>query len=316
MLKRITIVVLLIVFAKPIYDFAKPYVGQALQSNLVATFLDEAPALIEQIPELVQSVQSEPKTEQISNEMIQPVDANVAEAPSTVTSYEELVHAIYYYTARYEPNFQIEYKGSTTNIEQMINDVYNEIKKQDEYVYYHLMKRNISYSYTSRRATITFQHDYLTTYEQERYVNGKVQAIIETMPDGLSTYEKVKYVNDWIVQNTMYGEYSTASPHSAYAVAMEGVGVCQGYALLVTKLLNELQVPSQYVVGEVESEAHAWNLVQINGNWYHLDVTWNDPLPDRGNKVRYDYFLKSDIHMSVDHTWEQSHYPTARANYE
>lgn len=314
MLKRLTLLVVLLVIAKPVYDFAKPYADQILQSEGIATILEQAPALIEQVPEIINSSQS-PVTAEVENNSVQPVDVVLEKEPGTVSSYEDLVAAAFYYTERYETAFQITYKGSTSNLEQMLNDIYDELKEQNPYLYYHLMKRNIEYTYSSRKATIQFQHEYLTNYEQERYVNGKVQAIVKSIPSSLSDYEKVKYVNDWIVQNTQYGENSSSSPHSAYAVAMEGVGVCQGYALLAMKLLNELDISVMYIVGDVESGPHAWNLVQLDGQWYHMDVTWNDPVPDRGSKVRYDYFLKSDTHMNYDHTWIATDYPAAPKNY-
>lgn len=312
MLKRLTLLVVLIVIAKPVYDFTLPYAKQIIQSEEIAAIIEEAPALLEQVPDLIKQ---SPTTVQVANETVEPVDVGLAEEPGTVSSYEQLMAAMLYYTERFVPAFEITYKGSTANLEQMLNDIYADLKEQNEYLYYHLMKRDIEYTYTSRKATIRFNHEYLTNYEQERYVNGKAQAIVEAMPANLSDYEKVKYVNDWIVQNTKYGENSKASPHSAYAVAMEGVGVCQGYALFALKLLQELNIPAQYVVGDVESGPHAWNLVQLDGQWYHMDVTWNDPVPDRGSKVRYDYFLKSDKQMSYDHMWVTSDYPAAHASY-
>ena len=68
------------------------------------------------------------------------------------------------------------------------------------------------------------------------------------------------------------------------AVLKEHKGVCQGYALLALKMLRELGIETLYVVGEVNTGPHAWNLVKVDGEWYHLDTTWNDPVPDRGNE--------------------------------
>lgn len=296
MLKRLTFLVVLIVLAKPAYETARPYIDMIVENQ-------------DQIVESV--IQPVSKVANIANESVQPVDIATTEAPGTVKSYEELVNAVIHYTEKFTSTFQIEYKGSTADLENMINKVYEELRVKNEYLYYHIVKRNIEYTYTAKRATISVKHEYLTNYEQERYVNGKVKAIVDSMPDNLSIYDQVKYVNDYIVQNTQYGEFSNASPHSAYAVAMEGVGVCQGYALLASKLFNELGIPTKYVVGEVESGPHAWNLVQIDNEWYHVDVTWNDPLPDRGNKVRYDYFLKTDQEMKLDHVWAVEDYPTS-----
>ena len=113
------------------------------------------------------------------------------------------------------------------------------------------------------------------------------------------------------MKNTVYSEDSVASSHSAYAVAYEGKGVCQGYALFAQKLMQALGLESMYVVGEVYTGGHAWNLVKVDGEWYHVDMTWNDPVPDRGNGVRYDYFLLNDTDMREDHAWQEVDYPKA-----
>ena len=55
-------------------------------------------------------------------------------------------------------------------------------------------------------------------------------------------------------------------------------------------------IPCEYVSGYATG-GHAWNLVEIDGEWYHVDTTWDDPIPNREGYVRYDYFLKSDSYM-------------------
>lgn len=72
----------------------------------------------------------------------------------------------------------------------------------------------------------------------------------------------------------------------------------------------------QYVVGDAGGP-HAWNMVKVDGNWwYHLDTAWNDPIPDQGSKVRYDYILLSDETLSKDHEWDTDLYPeTAEDDY-
>ena len=68
-------------------------------------------------------------------------------------------------------------------------------------------------------------------------------------------------------------------------------------------LLEEAGIPVEYV----RNSNHAWDIVQIDGEWYHVDTTWDDPTPDRKGYVRYDYFLRSDSFMSRDHSgWTAS----------
>lgn len=273
--------------------------------------IDEVGALIEGA---VQQVTEEtPVTTEPSNSTVVPLDSKSVEKPTNVvTSATELADATYYYLSRYEQKFTIEFKGDTSQLEAIIEQAYELVEERDPYVYGHLSDRNIEFTYTARRATLNFNQSYLTTYEQERLVNGKVEAILQTIDaTAMTDVEKLKFVNDYIVQHTAYSEATAASAHSAYAILFEGKGVCQGYALLAYKLLTELGLEALYVTGEVYTGGHAWNLVQLDGSWYHLDTTWNDPLPDRGNGVSYDYFLISDSQIGKDHTWDVGKYPRA-----
>lgn len=63
---------------------------------------------------------------------------------------------------------------------------------------------------------------------------------------------------------------------------------------------------------------HGWNIVTIDGERYHLDVTWNDPIPDQVGRLRYQYFNLSDEAMTADHVWDTGGYPSCssdRFNY-
>ena len=119
-----------------------------------------------------------------------------------------------------------------------------------------------------------------------------------------------KFVTDYIVKNTKYNSDSAANAHTPYAILLTGEGVCEGYALAAYLILKEIGMDVQYVVGDAGGP-HAWNMVKVDGHWYHLDTTWNDPIPDQGSKVRYDYFLVSDKTLLKDHEWDSDLYPTS-----
>ncbi|POZ55238.1 hypothetical protein LYSIN_00020 [Lysinibacillus sphaericus] len=91
----------------------------------------------------------------------------------------------------------------------------------------------------------------------------------------------------------------------------EGKGVCQAYALVLYRMLDMLGFEVQYVPGKVGEQLHAWVLVKLDNEWYHIDVTWDDPLPDRKGEVRYNYFLVSDQQLAKDHTWDFASFPSA-----
>lgn len=102
---------------------------------------------------------------------------------------------------------------------------------------------------------------------------------------------------------------------TAYEALTEGKTVCQGYALLVHAMLIEAGIPGQIIEGEAGGTLHAWNLVQLDGSWYHLDATWDDPLPNRDGQIRYTYYLRTDEEMRGDHIWTAEQAPAADRAY-
>ncbi|WP_400195179.1 transglutaminase domain-containing protein [Lysinibacillus telephonicus] len=308
MLKRIIFLVIVIVLLKPTYDF-----GSKLVSDVNVLLNENNINIQDATSEVLSNVSSTAKDTIVQTaSTITAVDAKL---PSSVETTEELAEAFYYHFSRWETDFEIRYNGSTTNIETIIETAVEEAANRDQYILGHLADRKIEFEYNQFGANIKVHQSYLTNAAQEEVVNEKVAAILATVdPASLTDFERVKFVNDYIVKNTEYSEETSASPHSAFAIVQENRGVCQGYALLALKMLQAFGVETKYVVGEVYTGGHAWNLVKVDGEWYHLDTTWNDPTPDRKNIVSYGYFLMNDEKMELDHSWIQSDYPSADSN--
>lgn len=124
--------------------------------------------------------------------------------------------------------------------------------------------------------------------------------------DDMTEFEKVKAAYDYVILNTTYGATTTpgyGAGHSAYSIVKEGVGVCQAYALLFQRLMEEAGVESKYVTGERivpgyknSTEGHAWNVVTIDGKTYHIDTTHGDPVGDHLSKeyISYQTFLLTE----------------------
>ena len=138
-------------------------------------------------------------------------------------------------------------------------------------------------------------------------------AIASCVTDGMSNYEIAKALHDYLATHNEYDMrlYSGNLPalsRTSYGALVNRTSVCSGYALAYQHLMEDAGIPCEYVTGMTTRGSHAWNIVQIDGEWYHVDVTWDDPTPDREGYVRYKYFLKSDKAMSRDHvSWEASH---------
>lgn len=126
-----------------------------------------------------------------------------------------------------------------------------------------------------------------------------------------NTYRDIKMVHDYLVDKISY-DTSISKPYiyNIYGALVEKVSVCEGYAKSMKYLLDCLNIPCTMVIGkgtnsQGKTENHAWNYVQIDGIWYALDATWDDPIVigdgTQSQSSRYRYFLKGSNEMEKDH---------------
>lgn len=131
---------------------------------------------------------------------------------------------------------------------------------------------------------------------------------------GMSEYDQVKAFHDYIINNTEYRETGDRS-HNAAGPLLDGLAVCEGYSNALDILCYLSGIECIRVNGVSNGGSHAWNKVKIDGQWYNIDVTWDDPVSSRP-LLRYDYFLVSDSALARDHDWiAYSFWPVAPANY-
>ena len=120
-----------------------------------------------------------------------------------------------------------------------------------------------------------------------------------------SEVEKVQYVHDFICQNVYYDKLKKPYSHEIIGPLGQGVGVCAGIAKAVKILLDALGVWCIIAISEANPEKgikyrHAWNVIRINGKYYHLDATFDNTLGKR-EEIRYDYFNLCDKQLFRDH---------------
>lgn len=108
----------------------------------------------------------------------------------------------------------------------------------------------------------------------------KIDGILAGANENWSDYEKALYFHDYIVSAYTFddddeaGEYGNAN-FSAYELLNTGLGVCEAYSSLYSMLLNNVGIRSTKVMSNTLH--HTWNLVELDGKWYHVDTTWDDP---------------------------------------
>ncbi len=138
-------------------------------------------------------------------------------------------------------------------------------------------------------------------------VAGKVnQVVSEVIKPGMSDYAKAKALHDWLIFNANY-DY-TFTYYGADGVLLHGAGVCDSYARAYQKLLTAVGIESVIVTGTAGGGAHGWNLVKIDGQWYHVDCTWDDP--NAGGAENWNYFMLTDEEMRRDHAWNEENSDT------
>ena len=172
---------------------------------------------------------------------------------------------------------------------------------------------NLTISYSMPKDDIKKHQDEIDRIGEEFIKNN----ILPTM----SNYEKILAAHDYIILNSRYDErlesQGSVPPesNSSYGVLALGVGVCEGYAKAFKHLLDRLNIESMLVVGTSRGENHAWNLVKIEGEYYHIDPTWDDPVTNDGSNIlRHNYFNLSDKKISKTHLWDSDKYPAANSD--
>ncbi|MEG0438407.1 MAG: transglutaminase domain-containing protein [Solibacillus sp.] len=214
----------------------------------------------------------------------------------------------------YNKNFTFSYEGDFAKLKTVLKKTMDEIRREHQYIYENTSKWEMKMKYTGNKGTITFNMTYLTDQKKELYVNAEVDKILpKIIKKGATEFEKVKAVHDYIVLNGSYSSNTKNSQYTTYTFLTEQKGVCQAYALLMYKMLEELNVEAKYVKGYSNNERHAWILAKVSGEWYHVDPTWDDPIGNKNDEVRYKYFMLTDKQMAKTHFWEQDEYPAAKS---
>ena len=272
-----------------------------------------------------------------------------AEAPAskvyTVANYEEIENAfadgiknfyekiIIRSSEKFETNFSAKiYSRAREFPEGAFFDTYGYHSVRD------LMTATHRFEYV-----VKLYYDYKPDQCKKLFAESSSRAdeiISELIKPGMSDYKKILAIHDYLCLITIYDwdswKFALVSERpESYDFSgslLNGSAVCSGYSSALQLLLNKAGIECLYVVGKVDSvlvltnirQPHAWNIVKLNGNYYHIDATWADNemgLKSRDNKwydyfdvhggrnVNYFHYLFDDASMSKDHEWDKAAYP-------
>ena len=154
------------------------------------------------------------------------------------------------------------------------------------------------------------------TFQDEADVEQAIQEIeqvkrqIEADLSG-SDEEKIRGVHDYLVANLEYDStISQDNIYNIYGALINQRTVCEGYARAFKSIMDDLQIPCLIACGTGQNssgatESHAWNYVELDGKWYAMDVTWDDPIIIGNGRVssdvNYRYYLKGSRDFFANH---------------
>jgi len=159
---------------------------------------------------------------------------------------------------------------------------------------------------------IDFSPSYTMEDEEREKIQEQIDKRVDEMLSGISVqdsdYQKVKYVFETLVQEVDY-EKDSENNQNIISVFLNGKTVCQGYACATQYLLKLLNVQSMVITGKANGESHAWNLVQMDGNYYYVDTTWGNSRylnedQSEDKCVNYNYFGMTTEELSMTHQAE------------
>lgn len=183
--------------------------------------------------------------------------------------------------------------------------MYSNVINDHPELFYVSHNYGVTYSTIGGYATTVYPRYVMAKGEIEnakKIFNEGVNKALAQVDSSMDDMQKAIVIHDYIIENATYDENGDLA-HSAYAFFNTGHIVCAGYALSYSYLMNKLGVPCEMATSR--SMSHGWNIVKINGKWYHVDCTWDDIgsssygyKPDGG--VSHHYFLKSFAFMDKD----------------
>ena len=182
----------------------------------------------------------------------------------------------------FSQNVNIAFSGVTTDHPELfwVSSDYTTYSKNEEKFY---IKLKYYMDKTSKAAFVAA-------------LENRVEGILAET-EGMSYFEKEQYFHDYLCNNVTYTADGVYSRYSVIGALVNGKAVCEGYSRAMQLLCKAAGINCSLVKGWSDDTSHMWNIVEISGEWYELDVTWDD-IGEEG--PRYKYFNLTTEEMLKD----------------
>jgi len=163
---------------------------------------------------------------------------------------------------------------------------------------------------------VSMKYTVSSTAERDKeieQVERKIDQIIsENIKSNMTDYEKELVIHDYLAENIVYYKYTNINnipdeKHNAYGAIVDKSAVCDGITKAYQLFLNKLGIENIFVEGTAEGTPHAWNLVNLDGEYYHTDLTSSTTLmgETKTNMPVHVYFNITDSDILETHTIER-----------
>ena len=235
---------------------------------------------------------------------VQNIDTN------KVNNYQEVLNTFYSVINSGDDNyaFYCNYDNCINDVKSLINND-ETISNINNFVHpFNSFKSiNIDIS-TSGKITIKIKKVY--DDKKIEYIKNYINEFINTnINDTMLTTDKIKVFHDHIINNTIYDEENPDYAYDAYELLTTGKSICGGYSDIMSIYLNTLGIQNY----KITSENHVWNLIYLDGVWYHLDATLDDPVANDGNQyIIHNFFIISTKELleldNIEHNYVKNVY--------
>lgn len=262
------------------------------------------------------------QAEEVQAEALYQEGAIATEAAEQSVNYMQIIRNTYLSEAKAVTVEDVIYTGLLNAAEKIDISSYGITGSELSAIYHSLINDNADLFYVSGSlswfvdgkdmVTVTsvvpsykMSGDELTAAKET--FNEKIEEITAPVDDSWSDMEIALYFHDYLATHFEYdmrvydSVLYTDVVYDAYGFLTQGTGVCQAYTLTYNYLLKLYGINGNFATSEAMN--HIWNIIEIDGQWYHVDVTWDDPVYDNLGRSRHVNFLRSD-----DGIMETGHY--------
>lgn len=265
--------------------------------------------LVQPVEEVVSSVRQNIELKQQMDALAMPKDVeSISEGRYAYDSLPDEQKKIYDQMLDAVMNQEEEVTLSTPD-GRHLEDIFNCIKADYGGLFWVESFRYTQYQRNGQTEMMSFSPNYILTRTERDTIQKKIDKQVKKYLKGIkpdaTDYEKVRYIYQKLIKKVDYN-LEAKNNQNIISVFIGKETVCQGYASAMQYLLEQVDIPCVIITGKAKGGPHAWNLVQLDGEWYYVDATWgnskyHDEEQNDVKYVEYDYLNITTEEMLQDH---------------